>query len=206
MRIFETLRRRFADLLLFAVTLTEFKILGDQAPDFEAVDWIYVAANFVVLVIAVFRRPVVLRDNSIASGIAVVMSYAYSYAQVAFLKWEPGDPAWRGGGTVIVLLGACLSFAGLLTLGRRFGVRPALRGLVTSGPYRWVRNPIYLAYVIEDIGYNLEGWNYGTVLLVAAGWASLVYRIFAEERMLARDDGWQDYARKVRYRLIPGLW
>lgn len=193
-------------MLLFAVTLTEFKILVDHASTFEAVDWIYVFANFVVLVIAVLRRPVLVRDNSIGSGIAVAVSYAYPYAQVAFLQQEPGDPAWPGVGLAMVLAGACLSFTGLLTLGRRFGVRPALRGLVTKGPYRLVRNPIYLAYIIQDIGYNLEEWNYGTVLLVAAGWASLVYRIIAEERMLSRDNGWLDYTRTVRYRLIPGLW
>ena len=46
----------------------------------------------------------------------------------------------------------------------------------------------------------------GTVLLVMAGWASLLYRIRAEERMLSRDPGWPAYAARVRYRLLPGLW
>ena len=44
------------------------------------------------------------------------------------------------------------------------------------------------------------------VLLVMAGWASLLYRIRAEERMLSRDPGWPAYAARVRYRLLPGLW
>ena len=39
-----------------------------------------------------------------------------------------------------------------------------------------------------------------------AGWASLLYRIRAEERMLSRDPGWPAYAAPVRYRLLPGLW
>jgi len=39
-----------------------------------------------------------------------------------------------------------------------------------------------------------------------AGWASLLYRIRAEERMLSRDPGWPAYAARVRYRLLPGLW
>jgi protein-S-isoprenylcysteine O-methyltransferase Ste14 len=65
---------------------------------------------------------------------------------------------------------------------------------------------MYLAYMIADIGYGLEEYNYGTVLMVIAGWASLVYRIRAEERVLSRDAAWSSYAALVRYRLLPGVW
>ena len=71
-------------------------------------------------------------------------------------------------------LAACLSLASLLTLGRWFGIRPALRGLATTGPYGLVRHPIYLAYLFADIGYNLQEWNPGTLALVAAGWTATV--------------------------------
>jgi protein-S-isoprenylcysteine O-methyltransferase Ste14 len=87
-----------------------------------------------------------------------------------------------------------------------FGIRPALRGLVTTGPYALVRHPIYLSYIVEDIGYNLQEWNAGTALIVVVGWASLIYRIRAEERVLALDAEWPKYASSVRYRLLPGLW
>jgi protein-S-isoprenylcysteine O-methyltransferase Ste14 len=87
-----------------------------------------------------------------------------------------------------------------------FGVRPALRGLATTGPYAAVRHPLYLAYLVEDIGYNLQECNAGTLLLVVLGWASLIYRIRAEERILALDAGWPEYTSSVRYRLLPGLW
>jgi protein-S-isoprenylcysteine O-methyltransferase Ste14 len=113
---------------------------------------------------------------------------------------------WPEGGFVLVLLSACLSFASLITLGRRFGVRPALRGLATRGPYRLVRHPMYLAYVVGDIGYNFQEWNTGTALMVIAGWASLAYRIRAEERVLSQDARWRAYAATVRNRLLPGLW
>jgi len=83
---------------------------------------------------------------------------------------------------------------------------PAVRGLATSGPYRFVRHPMYLSYILGDIGYNLEEWNFVTVLLVLIGWASLVYRIQAEERVISQDTGWPVYLAQVRYRLFPGLW
>jgi protein-S-isoprenylcysteine O-methyltransferase Ste14 len=199
-------RRRFADFLLFGVTSAEMALLFVLTPTFTITDWIYVLQNLLVLGIALARRPPELQDHSLASGAAVIVAYAYSYAQVAYLRWVPGEPAWPTGGLFLVTLAAFLSLASLLSLGRWFGVRPALRGLATRGPYRVVRHPMYLAYVVADIGYNLQEWNSGTVLLVMAGWASLLYRIRAEERMLSRAAGWPAYRARVRYRLLPGLW
>jgi protein-S-isoprenylcysteine O-methyltransferase Ste14 len=65
---------------------------------------------------------------------------------------------------------------------------------------------MYLAYMLADIGYNLQEWNFGTALLVMAGWAALCYRIRAEERILSQDAGWSTYVASVPYRLLPGLW
>lgn len=198
--------RRFADFLLFGVTLAELGLLYHLTPSFSVADWIYTSQHLLVLAIALTRRAPEARDYSLPISAAVVVAYAYPYAQVAYLHWVPGEPAWPDAGLVLVTLAAFLSLASLLTLGRWFGVRPALRGLATQGPYRLVRHPMYLAYVLADIGYNLQEWNYGTVLLVLAGWASLRYRIRAEERVLFQHAGWPAYAATVRRRLVPGLW
>jgi protein-S-isoprenylcysteine O-methyltransferase Ste14 len=198
--------RRFGDLLLLGVTLTELAILFPLTPTFRIADWIYVLQHLLVLGIALTRRAPEAKDHSLPSVAAVVVAYAYPYAQVAYLRWVPGDSAWPSGGLVLVTLAACLSLASLLSLGRCFGVFPALRGLVTRGPYRIVRHPMYLAYVLADIGYNLMEWNLGTALLVMAGWASVLYRIRAEERVLSHNAGWSAYVALVRQRLLPGLW
>ena len=199
-------KRRFGDFLLLGVTSAELAILFFLTPTFTIVDWIYVLQHLMVLGIALTRRPPEVQDRSLPSNASVVVAYAYPYAQVLYLRWVPGDPAWFTGGLVLVTLAACLSLASLLSLGRWFGVFPALRGLVTRGPYRLVRHPMYLSYVIADIGYNLQEWNLGTALLVMAGWASLLYRIYAEERILSQDAGWSTYVALVRYRILPGLW
>ena len=52
----------------------------------------------------------------------------------------------------------------------------------------------------------MAGRGVGECPDVIAGWAALVHRIDAEERILSRDAGWAAYAASVRYRLIPGLW
>jgi protein-S-isoprenylcysteine O-methyltransferase Ste14 len=198
--------RRFADLLLLGVTTTELVILFYLTPNFELADWIYVLQHVVVLGIALTRPAPLAQDRSVASAAAVVVAYSYSYAQVIYLNWAPGNPAWETAGLVLVSLAAVLSLASLLTLGRRFGIRPALRGVATEGPYRIVRHPMYLSYMIGDIGYNLEEWNAGAVVLVLVGWLSLLYRIHAEERILSQDPRWIQYAASVRYRLLPRIW
>ena len=202
----QTVARRFDDLLLLSVTSVELALLIYLTPAFTLVDWIYISQHLLVLGIAVTRRPPAAQDHSLPASAAVVVSYAYPYAQIADLAWMPGEPAWPGVGLVIVTIAAFLSLASLLGLGRSFGVRPALRSLVTRGPYRLVRHPMYLAYFLSDIGYNLQEWNLGSVLIMLVGWASLLYRIRAEERLLSRDVRWPGYIASVPHRLLPGLW
>jgi protein-S-isoprenylcysteine O-methyltransferase Ste14 len=198
--------RRIGDFLLFGVTTIELVLLFFLTPTLAIVDWIFVSGHLLVLGISLSRLPPVLQDRSWPSSLAVVVSYAYPYAQVGYLRWMPVRPLWPEGGLVLVTFAACLSFISLLSLGRWFGVWPAWRGLAMRGPYRFVRHPMYLAYVLGDIGYNLSEFYFGTALLVITGWASLFYRIRAEERILSRDGGWSRYVALVRWRILPGLW
>lgn len=198
--------RRLADLLLFCVTLTELVILFWLTPTFTITDWIYVLQHFIVLGIALTRPHAQVRDYSVASGMAVGIAYVYPYAQVIYLRWSSGHVAWPAAGLVLVTVAAGLSLVSLLTIGRFFGVRPALRGLVINGPYKFVRHPMYLSYVVADVGYNLQEWSPVTLLLVLVGWASLLYRIHAEERVLSQHPEWLAYVVLVRYRLFPGIW
>lgn len=62
---------------------------------------------------------------------------------------------------------------------------------------------MYLSYFLADLGYELQEWN---VLIVTMGWVSLIYRIYAEERMLSQDMRWQAFASSVPYRLVPRIW
>ncbi|HWF76385.1 MAG TPA: isoprenylcysteine carboxylmethyltransferase family protein [Caulobacteraceae bacterium] len=197
---------RQANVLLFAVTVVELSILLQQTATFAAEDWIYLSQHILVLGISLARRDPVVVDQSWPTATAVIVSYAYPYAQVAYLNWSDGHVAWSDGGVALVVVSALLSLVALLSIGRLFGVRPALRGIATIGPYRLVRHPMYLAYVIGDIGYLLEEWNIGLLLIVAAGWASLAYRIYAEERVLSAHPDWSAYIGRTPYRLVPGVW
>jgi protein-S-isoprenylcysteine O-methyltransferase Ste14 len=199
-------RRTCGDVVLCGVTLAELSLLVFATPTLTALDWIYVLQHVIVLGVALTRRPPRAQDLSWPATTACIVAYAYPYAQIISLRIVPGASAWPQLGHILVVVAEGMSLASLLTLGRWFGIRPALRGLAQTGPYGLVRHPLYLAYLIADIGINCVEWNGGTVLLTAVGWTSLLYRIRAEERILAQDPGWATYVRTVRFRLLPGLW
>ncbi len=108
--------------------------------------------------------------------------------------------------TGLILCGALWQIYSTLSLGRAFGLLPADRTIVTHGAYRVVRHPIYLGYLISHSGFlcaqaslrNL--WVYG--VLYALQWI----RMEREERWLARQDAYQIYQARVRWRLLPGLY
>jgi protein-S-isoprenylcysteine O-methyltransferase Ste14 len=79
--------------------------------------------------------------------------------------------------------------------------------VVSSGPYAYVRHPMYAGALLFFIGAPLLlGSWYGLVaapLLIAV----MAVRAILEERMLADElPGYRDYATRVPYRLIPGVW
>lgn len=74
---------RASDLLLFAVTAVELAVLAFLTPSFTIADWTYLLQQHaLVLGIAVTRRPPEAQDHSLRPSVAVVVTYAYPYAQV----------------------------------------------------------------------------------------------------------------------------
>jgi len=61
---------------------------------------------------------------------------------------------------------------------------------------------MYLSYVLADIGTTYRN-GFCPLLLVLVGWASLVYRIPREERVLSQHAEWPAYVVLVRYRFSP---
>ncbi len=79
--------------------------------------------------------------------------------------------------------------------------------VITSGPYRFVRHPGYVGWLLFFVfsGIALGSWVSMLPALVPA--FAVIRRTMIEDRMLQGSlDGYSDYASRVRYRLIPGLW
>jgi protein-S-isoprenylcysteine O-methyltransferase Ste14 len=107
---------------------------------------------------------------------------------------------------LLMLFGILLQIASKLTLGRSFGLLPAVRGIVVRGPYRLVRHPIYLGYLCTHVGFFCFSMSWHNLLVFAVLYACQIGRILEEERLLAQSDEYRPYMQQVRYRLIPGLY
>jgi protein-S-isoprenylcysteine O-methyltransferase Ste14 len=91
----------------------------------------------------------------------------------------------------------------LTYLGRRFSIIPEARGLVTSGPYRLVRHPIYLGEIVAGFGLVLPTLLTLHFLVFALFLAAQIVRTVFEERILRTTyPQYEAYARHTR-RLIP---
>lgn len=79
--------------------------------------------------------------------------------------------------------------------------------VIATGPYAIVRHPMYVGVLIMMLGTPLAlGSKWGIVPAIATV-PILVLRILDEESMLRDElDGYEAYARDVRYRLLPGIW
>ena len=101
------------------------------------------------------------------------------------------------------LPGLLLAVWSLIALGFSFSIAPEDRGIVTRGPYRFVRHPMYLGEILSLLGLCISAentWNWFALLLFVR---LLVVRISAEERVIA---SYERYRQSVRWRLIPFLW
>ena len=79
--------------------------------------------------------------------------------------------------------------------------------VISTGPYAIVRHPMYAAALLMLFGIPLALGSWWGVLAWAALLPALAWRLTDEERVLLRDlDGYADYRRNVRSRLIPFIW
>jgi protein-S-isoprenylcysteine O-methyltransferase Ste14 len=79
--------------------------------------------------------------------------------------------------------------------------------VVDTGPYAWVRHPMYSGAIFYFLGAALllGSWYAFAVGIVVI--AILALRATWEEQTLATElAGYADYARRVKYRLVPGVW
>jgi protein-S-isoprenylcysteine O-methyltransferase Ste14 len=107
---------------------------------------------------------------------------------------------------VVALVGYAVYGWATMAFGLRFS-NLTHRGIITRGPYAWVRHPAYAAKNLAWWAEALPGFGTPVQGLYLLGWNLVYYaRAVTEERHLARDPDYRTYCRAVPRRFIPGVW
>jgi protein-S-isoprenylcysteine O-methyltransferase Ste14 len=131
---------------------------------------------------------------------------------VGRFHWSDTVPLW---GRVAALLGFALSFAFNIwaMVVNNFYSRVVRiqqdRGqyVVTEGPYRYVRHPSYIGSILSWVCAALALGSWLALVPVVLITATFTVRTALEDRALQEElAGYKEYARRVRYRLLPGIW
>lgn len=79
--------------------------------------------------------------------------------------------------------------------------------VISSGPYAWVRHPGYAGPMVGHLALPVALGSFIGLAPAVLGCAFLALRAAYEDRTLHRDlPGYREYARRVRWRLVPRLW
>ena len=149
------------------------------------------------------RRPAAAVSRDPGSWL---LAFGGTFAGVLF-RPAGAHPHWGVvAGLGLQLAGLAVCVMSLFALGRSFGFVAADRGLVTRGPYAVVRHPVYASYLLIQSGYLLQSISLRNVLVMVLATGCNVGRALMEERLLARSQAYGAYRRRVRWRLVPGLW
>jgi protein-S-isoprenylcysteine O-methyltransferase Ste14 len=194
--------------------------------------WVYFGVTFALIVvsrIAMFRAaPELLRERarfdeakdakSWDRPLVLLVSILLPLAGLIIaglddrLGWSSELPLWLQIVALILVALGTLVGTWAMAVNRFFSAVVRIqkdRGhtVVTGGPYRFVRHPAYIGGLVVAFAsaVALESlWA-----LIPAGLTALLYILrtaLEDKALLSELDGYKEYAERVRYRLIPGIW
>ncbi|HEY5105383.1 MAG TPA: isoprenylcysteine carboxylmethyltransferase family protein [Caulobacteraceae bacterium] len=163
-------------------------------------------------------KPPIQRDQKPWDRLFMLAAMIVFYGWMAFMALDARRFAWSHMPVALHSLGAVLVPLGFLMVCRVFKensfAAPVVkiqqdRGqrVISTGPYGLVRHPMYASAIVYLIGMPLllgSWWGLAVLPFLIAG---LSVRVIGEERALREGlEAYGDYAKRVRYRLLPHVW
>lgn len=186
---------------------------------------VYLFSTVVTGIIVVTRNPEVMaaraRTHADAKTFDKVFSITYAGLLFAIAILAPLDVVryrWSAmpfdyvyaGVLLYLLAGVPVAWAMMVNPFLETQVRIQIdRGhrVIAHGPYAVVRHPMYAGMFAGLLGIPFVLGSWWTFAIIAAVLVTLVWRTYMEDKTLRRElPGYEEYTRKTRYRLLPGLW
>jgi sterol desaturase/sphingolipid hydroxylase (fatty acid hydroxylase superfamily)/protein-S-isoprenylcysteine O-methyltransferase Ste14 len=209
----DRLGKAFLILVFSYSAATSMKYLAALLLNYERVPYgalIFLAqcSNLLFLSLVVYFTLTRLPPRNTLNGVmprAIAVIGTFSMMLVGVTPHVDISPALRVTSTVFVVMGTILSILCLARLGKSFSVAPSARALVTSGPYRIVRHPLYAAEALTIVGIAMSNGSAAAYMIAVACLCFQVARARLEEQVLSQTfPEYHDYATRVPM-LVPGL-
>ena len=157
-----------------------------------------------VFLFAVRKRVIGRMASPLGAAVALAASL-FGNVGIFFnaFGWRPPPPSdgplLAGLALGLGTVGTVLIALAFPWLGRHIGVFPEARGLVTGGPYRYLRHPIYTGYLLGAMGGTLLTVSVQSVLVYVAYYLLVAWRASFEERALEAVFGpaYRQYRRRA---------
>lgn len=191
--------------------------------------WVYLGISFVSVLIngaiMLRRSPETIAErgqpgemqnwDKIVSGLWAAAQYL-ALPLVAGLDlrfgWTPPlNAGWHWAGALVFTVGLILSSWAMI-VNTFFSTAVRIQhergqSVCRSGPYRYVRHPGYAGFMLSSLGIPILLGSWWTLIPGIVAITLMVIRTVFEDQVLQAElPGYQEYAREVRYRLIPGIW
>jgi len=145
----------------------------------------------------------------------VVFLLAYLIAGLDFrfgwtYRWTGPVPLWFEIASLTTVLASYLMTIWVMDV-NRYAARTirveAGQKVVSAGPYKWVRHPMYFGLLLMMLATPLALGSYVALPIFALVLPALMFRLLHEEKVLYRElPGYAEYCEGTPYRLIPHIW
>jgi protein-S-isoprenylcysteine O-methyltransferase Ste14 len=163
-------------------------------------------ASFYTLLalLIITRSPAKAQADGLLPRIAAFVGTYLPWTITFFGKTDQALPNFAS--TACVLVGMVMMLVTVRHLGGAFSLVPQARSVVQTGPYRWIKHPLYLAEEIAVLGVVLQYLTPVTVIVFVLHICVQVCRIGYEEDLLRRNCPEYSGYEASRWRLVPYVW